>query len=61
MDRTEYEFLQEALRKKLHRKDGYLSGNKEEIYREGIRSAMSILSDHQARYEKNKIRNTVEA
>ena len=49
MDRSEYETLQKALKKKLHRTNGYMSSNKEEIYREGILSAMSILSSHQRR------------
>ena len=47
MDRLEYEYLQEALRRKLHRENGYLSENKEDIYRDGIRTAMSIISNHQ--------------
>lgn len=53
MKQTEYKVLQEALRKKLHRPHGqcYMSMNKESIYREGILSAMSILSDHQKKME----------
>ena len=44
MTRQEYEALQNLLRKKLDRPNKYLSANKEEIYCEGIKSAMSILS-----------------
>ena len=48
MTDNEYEALQAALRRKLHRKEGrYQGGNREEAYREGIRAAMSILSCHQ--------------
>lgn len=48
MDTFEYDALQNKLRKKLHRTSGrYMSAAKEEIYREGIRAAMSILSSHQ--------------
>lgn len=59
MDRLEYEYLQEAFRRKLHRENGYMSENKEEIYREGILSAMSILSDHQKRYSGADLRENV--
>ena len=53
MKQAEYEVLQEALRKKLHRPYGqcYMSVNKESIYREGIKAAMSILSAHQKKME----------
>lgn len=55
MKQSEYEILQEALRKKLHRPYGqcYMSMNKESIYREGILAAMSILSNHQKKTDGN--------
>lgn len=54
MDSLEYENIQAALRKKLHRgREGY-SGNREEAYREGIRAAMSILSS-QYKYQNQSV------
>lgn len=44
MLKHEYEALQERLRKKL-RNSPYLSGRKDQAYEDGVKAAMSILSD----------------
>lgn len=42
MNETEYRNIQEALNKHLSNAHGY-SGNKAELFREGIRTAMSVV------------------
>ena len=52
MTDREYEMLQERLRKKLSN-NPYI-GNKREVYKEGVRAAMSILSSfHREEVTKN--------
>lgn len=53
MTDREYEMIQNALRRHLESSHGY-HGNKKEIFNEGIRTAMSIVSRAKGKEEEEK-------
>jgi len=49
---TEYQEIQNRLRNKLH--DNSYTGNKREIYQNGIKSAMSIVKELYEKYQNSE-------